>query len=104
MYEVNSQEYSEVKGKILSLLKFGVEHGTSNLDPSVLDAETDEAIQQARDAVDNYNEVVEKLKNRHFTSTGVEDSHGPASVLDNIIDPQEQYESIKELIKQQGES
>ena len=104
VYEVNSQEYSEIGGKILTLLKYGVEYGTSNLDPSVLDAETDEAIQQARDAVDNYNEVVEKLKNRHFTSTGVEDSHGPASVLDQILDPQEQYESIKELIKQQGES
>ena len=104
VYEVNSQEYSEIEGKILTLLKYGVEHGTSNLDPSVLDAETDEAIQEARDAVDNYNQVVEQLKNRHFTSTGVEDSHGPASVLDQILDPQEQYESIKELIKQQGES
>ena len=103
VYEVDSKEYSEVKGKILKLLKYGVEHGTSNLDPSVLDddTETDEAIQQAQDALKNYNEMVEGLKDKHFN---FKDSHGPASIIDQIIDPQEEYESIKELIKQQGES
>ena len=57
-------------------------------------------------------EKVDELKNIHFTSTQVEDSHGhsssdsntPEFQLDKLLTPEEEYESIKELIKQQGES
>ena len=112
VYELNSKEYSEIKDKILVLLKFGVEHGISNLDPSVLDdaiesedSETDEAIQQAQESVKNYTEMVQDLANKHPTPAQNNNSHGPASVLDQILkSPEEEYESITDLIRQQGES
>ena len=96
VYELESDEYKEVSNQVLTLLRHGVEKGpSSTLDPSILSVE---------DAATAYQEKVDELKNIHFTSSQVEDSHGPTSVLDQILDPQEQYESIKELIKQQGES
>jgi len=95
VYEIESDEYKSVSEQVLILLRYGVEHGTSTLDPSILSVE---------DAVTAYQEKVDELRNIHFTSSQVEDSHGPAPVLDEILTPQEQYESIKDLIKQQGES
>jgi hypothetical protein len=108
VYEFDSKEYSEIKNKILMLLTHGVRHGTSNLNPGVIiseDPETDVAIQQARDAVEKYDEMVEDLKVKFTTPAQNNNSHGPASVLDQILkSPEEEYESIKDLIRQQGES
>ena len=104
VYELESDEYKEVSNQVLTLLRHGVEKGpSSTLDPSILSVE---------DAATAYQEKVDELKNIHFTSSQVEDSHGhsssnsntPEFQLDKLLAPEEEYESIKELIKQQGES
>ena len=49
--------------------------------------------------------MVEDLKVKFTTPAQNNNSHGPASVLDQILkSPEEEYESIKDLIRQHGES
>ena len=105
VYELESDEYKEVSNQVLTLLQHGIEKGTSTLDPSILSVD---------DAVNVYQQKVDELKNIHFTSTQVEDSHGHSSTdsntpefqLDKLLSPNtyEQFQSIEDYLAKKGES
>ena len=105
VYELESDEYKDVLDQVLTLLQYGIEKGTSTLDPSILSVD---------DAVTAYEQKVDELKNIHFTSTQVEDSHGhsssdlntPEFQLDKLLSPNtyEQFQSIEDYLAKKGES
>ena len=101
MYEIGSDEYNTVSEQVLTLLRYGVEHGTSTLDPNLLDIMK----VKVEDAATAYKQKVQELKDVHFSSTS-SDSNTPEFQLDKLLSPNtyEQFQSIEDYLEKKGES